>query len=102
MLAAMRRLLVSVLLVASTAQAAPSFAPGVDAVMKPWDRRDGPGCAIGVVQRGTLVLAKGYGMADLEHRIPITPDSVFDIASMSKQFTATSIFLLAAEGKIHL
>jgi CubicO group peptidase (beta-lactamase class C family) len=54
------------------------------------------------VKDGKLVYARGYGMADLEHSIPITPRSVFDIASMSKQFTGMAIMLLVREGKVSL
>src|SRR5262249_12914551 len=91
MLVEMRRSFGSVVLIASQAHGAPDLARRIDAVMKPRTRADGPGCAVGVVQHETLVFAKGYGMADLEHAIPITADTVFDIASMSKQFTAASI-----------
>ena len=58
----------------------------LDAIFKRWDRKDGPGAAVLVVQDGEVVHRKGYGMADLEHGVPIAPDPVFDIASVSKQF----------------
>ncbi|HWO23134.1 MAG TPA: serine hydrolase domain-containing protein [Kofleriaceae bacterium] len=74
----------------------------IDAVMKDWTHKDGPGCAVAVVVRGKVVHAKGYGMADLERDVPITPDTVFDIASTSKQLTAAVILLLAADGKLQL
>ena len=74
----------------------------VDKLFERWDRPDSPGCALGVVKDGRLVYARGYGMADLEHSIPITPRSVFDIASTSKQFTSMAIMLLVKEGKISL
>ncbi|MFN4316300.1 MAG: serine hydrolase [Chitinophagaceae bacterium] len=61
-----------------------------------------PGAAVAIVKDGELILLKGYGMANLEHGIPITPQTVFNIASVSKQFTAFSIYLLAADGKISL
>ena len=61
-----------------------------------------PGCAVGVSRNGTLDHARGYGMADLEHDVPVTPRSVFSVASISKQFTAFSIGLLAQEGKLSL
>ncbi len=53
-----------------------------------------------MIQDGELVYARGYGMADLEHGIPITPRSVFRIGSTSKQFTALCILLLEEEGKL--
>lgn len=76
--------------------------PKIDAVMKPWARTDGPGCAVAVIERGAITHAKGYGMADLERRVPITPDTVFDIGSVSKQLTAATILLLAAQGALSL
>jgi len=79
-----------------------TLAAQVDTVMAEWARPGSPGCAVGVVRDGGLVLAKGYGLADLEHGVPISPASVFDIASTSKQFTAATIVLLAQAGKLSL
>ena len=59
-----------------------------------------PGAAIAIVKDGIIIFKKGYGMADLDHDIPITPQTVFNIASVSKQFTAFAIYLLEGEGKI--
>jgi len=61
-----------------------------------------PGCALAVVEQGRVVLAKGYGFADLGRRLSITPRTGFDIASTSKQFTAASVLLLAARGRLSL
>jgi len=61
-----------------------------------------PGAAVAIVKDGKVVFMKGYGMADLDHDIPVTPQTVFDIASVSKQFTAFATYLLAAEGRISL
>jgi CubicO group peptidase (beta-lactamase class C family) len=61
-----------------------------------------PGCAMAVVDHGKVVLARGYGLADLAQRLPITPRTVFDIASTSKQFTAASVLLLAERGRLSL
>ena len=74
----------------------------IDQLLKPYDRHDAPGIAVGVMSQGQTVYAKGWGMADLEHRIPITPDSVFDIASVSKQFAGIAIAILESEGKLTL
>jgi CubicO group peptidase (beta-lactamase class C family) len=74
----------------------------VDAVFGEWNHEDTPGCAVGVYRDGGLVLARGYGMADLERRVPITPQSVFDIGSTSKQFAAASILLLEQQGRLNL
>jgi len=56
-----------------------------------------PGIAVGIMQDGKAVLEQGYGMANLEHKVPAKPETVFRIASMTKQFTATAILLLAQE-----
>src|SRR5260370_5086402 len=61
-----------------------------------------PGCAVGVYRDGKMVYSKGYGLANLEENVPVTPQSVFDIGSTSKQFTAASILLLEKEGKLSL
>jgi CubicO group peptidase (beta-lactamase class C family) len=74
----------------------------IDSVFAPYSSRLGPGCAVGVARDGRLVFAKGYGSADLEHDTPITPSTPFYIASVSKQFTAMSIVLLAQDGRLSL
>ena len=61
-----------------------------------------PGCALGVMQDGKFTYRKGYGMANLEHEIPIASSSVFRIGSTSKQFTAAAVALLAEQGKLRL
>ena len=61
-----------------------------------------PGVAVGVIRDGKLVVARGYGTADLEADEPVVPETEFLIASMSKQFCAESILLLAAEGKLSI
>jgi CubicO group peptidase (beta-lactamase class C family) len=61
-----------------------------------------PGCAIGVAQNGRTLLSRAYGMADLEHDIPNTPETVFEAGSVSKQFTAAAVVLLARQGKLSL
>ena len=80
----------------------PELAKRIDEVFKQYDRRDSPGCALAVVQNGKLAYARGYGMANLEYDIPITPSTVFHTGSVSKQFTAFAIALLAADGKLKL
>jgi CubicO group peptidase (beta-lactamase class C family) len=76
--------------------------PRVDAVFADLDRADAPGCALGVYRDGRMLYARGYGLADLERQVPITPGSVFDLGSTSKQFAAATIVLLAQEGKLSL
>jgi CubicO group peptidase (beta-lactamase class C family) len=80
----------------------PDFAPRVDAVFAPLDKKDSPGCALAVVQHGKIVYKRGYGMANLDYNLPNTPATNFYIASSSKQFTAFSIALLERQGKLSL
>jgi CubicO group peptidase (beta-lactamase class C family) len=61
-----------------------------------------PGMAVAVVKNGEVMLAKGYGLANLEHEVPATAHSIFQSGSVSKQFTAAAIMLLEEQGKLHL
>jgi CubicO group peptidase (beta-lactamase class C family) len=72
----------------------------VDAIFKDYAKKDSPGCAVGVYQDDRLLLSRAYGMANLDHDVPLSPTSVFHIASVSKQFTAAAILLLAQDGKL--
>jgi len=74
----------------------------VDALFKEWNFEQSPGCALAVIKDGEIIYKKGYGTADLEHDVPITPATVFYIGSVSKQFVTMSILLLVEEGKINL
>jgi len=74
----------------------------VDSIFSTWDRAASPGCAVGVFRDGEIRFAKGYGMSNLEHDIPITPSSIFHVASISKQFAAMSIVLLVRDGRLSL
>lgn len=74
----------------------------VDRIMRAHVRADGPGCAVGVSREGEVLLERGYGLASLEHRVPIGPATVFDVGSVSKQFTAAAVLLLAEEGRLTL
>ncbi|HWA32502.1 MAG TPA: serine hydrolase domain-containing protein, partial [Cyclobacteriaceae bacterium] len=73
-----------------------------DSLFMEWDKPTSPGCALGVIKDGTFVYKRGYGMANLEQNVPISPASVFDIGSTSKQFAATCIVLLAQKGKLSI
>jgi CubicO group peptidase (beta-lactamase class C family) len=64
--------------------------------------RDAPGCALGVIQDGKLAYGRGYGLANLDWQIPITTSTVFDIGSVSKQYTASAIALLDVEGVLSI
>lgn len=61
-----------------------------------------PGLGLGVVRNGRLVLARGYGVANLEHNVPVTPGTVFKIGSVSKQFIAAGVLVLVQDGKLAL
>jgi CubicO group peptidase (beta-lactamase class C family) len=74
----------------------------VDSIFAPYDKPGLPGCAVGVIQKGALVYSRGYGEADLFRRMRNTPETAFYLASLSKQFTAMSVVLLAQEGKLAL
>lgn len=74
----------------------------IDAVFAGYARDHGPGCAVGVYEEGKIVHARGFGHADLEHDVPITDTTVFDLGSVSKQFTAAAIVLLAQDGRLSL
>jgi CubicO group peptidase (beta-lactamase class C family) len=75
-----------------------SLSAEVDRLFERWHRPDSPGAAVLVLKEGETVHAKGYGMANLEHGVPIRTSSVFDIASVSKQFGAFAVALLEADG----
>ena len=74
----------------------------VDELFRDYDRSDTPGCALGVYRDGKIAYARGYGMANLEQKVPITPATLFDPASIAKPFTALSVMLLAQQGKLSL
>jgi CubicO group peptidase (beta-lactamase class C family) len=74
----------------------------VDAVFASLDKKGSPGCALAIIQDGKITYERGYGMANLDYDVPITPSSRFIIASTSKQFTAFSAALLEQQGKISL
>jgi CubicO group peptidase (beta-lactamase class C family) len=95
--------LATLLCAAAPATRAADPAPAaIDRVFASWDKPDSPGLALAVVRGGKVVHSKGYGQANLEYGVPITPSTVFHAASLSKQFTAFAIQLLAQEGKLSL
>jgi CubicO group peptidase (beta-lactamase class C family) len=61
-----------------------------------------PGVAVGVMHHGELVKAAGYGYANIEHHVPVHPDTIFQTGSIGKQFTATAVMLLVEDGKVKL
>ena len=74
------------------------FAKNIDSLFK--DRSNKPGCAVGVIKDGLYIHKKGYGMANLEHNIPIKPNTIFRIGSISKQFTAMLLAILEEKGQL--
>jgi CubicO group peptidase (beta-lactamase class C family) len=74
----------------------------VDEVFADFTKAGSPGCAAAVFRNGRIIYARGYGLANIEEDVPIMPQSVFDIGSTSKQFTAASILLLEKQGKLSI
>jgi CubicO group peptidase (beta-lactamase class C family) len=74
----------------------------VEAFLAQWDKSDMPGCAVGAVKDGRLVYKGAFGMANLDYDVPNTTSTRFNLASVSKPFTAMSIALLAQQGKLSL
>lgn len=83
------------------AQSIPDLAPQIDEIFKDW-KADAPGGVVGIVQDGQLVFSKAYGLASLEYDVPNTTETIFNIASVSKQFTAFSMILLEQRGVLSL
>ena len=99
-------LLIGVALVVALTGCAPAgdggMAVRVDAVFADYASDAGPGCSLGVIRDGRLIHATGYGAANLDHGIPNGPATIFRIGSVSKQFTAGTIALLAVRGELDL
>ncbi len=95
-------LLLVLFILTSTIQAQTDKNKKVDELFAKWNTNNTPGAAVAIVKDGTIVYKKGYGIANLEYDIPITPNSIFHIASVSKQFTVFSILLLEKQGKLSL
>jgi CubicO group peptidase (beta-lactamase class C family) len=86
----------------AAAQSAGGLSRWVDSIFAPYNKRGAPGCAVGIVQRGALTYARGFGEAVLLNHVKNTPTTSFYIASLSKQFTALSVLLLQQEKKLSL
>lgn len=94
-------LALALVLLAPAALAAPHEAE-IDAIVTPSLGAETPGLAVLVTRHGKTLIAKGYGLADLEKQIPVTPDTVFDLASVSKQMTALVALRFARDGRLDL
>jgi len=73
-----------------------------DYVQAEMKRQRIPGVSLAIVKKGQIVLAKGYGLANVEHQVPVKPETIFQSGSMGKQFTATAVMMLVEEGKVSL
>jgi CubicO group peptidase (beta-lactamase class C family) len=74
----------------------------VDDIFQQWSKPGTPGAAVAVIQSGKIVCTKGYGLANLEYDIPVTPQTIYHVASVSKQFTAMALVLLEQDGKLSI
>jgi CubicO group peptidase (beta-lactamase class C family) len=72
----------------------------VDALLERWARPGSPGCAVAIVRDGEVLHKRGYGLAHVELGMPNAPDTVFRIASITKQFTCLAVLMLAREGRL--
>ncbi len=74
----------------------------IDSIFAPWDSIESPGAALAIIKDSRVAYQRGYGAANLEYQIPITPKTIFHVASVSKQFTAFAVLLLADGGQLAL
>jgi CubicO group peptidase (beta-lactamase class C family) len=87
----------------SFAWAQPSVEAGIDAFIKAeMERQKTPGVSVAVVKGGKPLIVKGYGLANVEHNVPVKPETIFQSGSVGKQFTAFAVMMLVEEGKIGL
>lgn len=74
----------------------------IDSIFEQWHNPNTPGCALGIERKGEPLLTRTYGSADLEHDVPISPSTIFEAGSVSKQFTAAAVLMLAERRKLAL
>jgi CubicO group peptidase (beta-lactamase class C family) len=96
------RLFVLMAMVVALSPTTEDVSARVDRLFAEWNKPDTPGASIAVIRDGRIVLSKGYGSANLEYGAAVTPDTVFHVASVSKQFTAMALVLLEQDGKLTL
>jgi CubicO group peptidase (beta-lactamase class C family) len=87
---------------ATTAPATDTNAKKVDQLFAAFEKPGSPGCSVGIIRNSSFVYKKSFGYASLEFGVPLTPESVFYVASVSKQFTAASVVLAAEQGYLSL
>lgn len=83
-------------------QQPPDASARLDRIFERWNSRETPGCAVAIAREGKIILSRAYGMADLEHDVANSTDTIFEAGSVSKQFTAGAIVILAQQGKLSL
>jgi CubicO group peptidase (beta-lactamase class C family) len=76
------------------------YAAQIDAMFAKYDQPNAPGCVVGIIQNGELVYSKGFGSANLDYDVGITPQTSFDVASVTKSFTSVCVALLMDQGKL--
>lgn len=97
------KVVVIVLLAAAPCAAQDALIAKVDALVKTeMQKNKVPGVSLAIVKDGRVVLAKGYGLANVELQVPVKPETVFQSGSMGKQFAATAVMMLVEDGKINL
>ena len=79
-----------------------SLSGKIDAIFAEYQKPNSPGCALAILKDGKIIYQRGYGISNLEYNIPISPTSIFHIASISKQFTAAAILKLVELRKLKL
>ena len=98
-----RLLAASLILLPSPCQAQRGIATSVDKFIDAEMRAQRiPGVSLTVIKNGHVIVSKGYGFANLEHRVPVKPETLFQSGSIGKQFTATAVMMLIEEGKLSL
>lgn len=96
-------ILALILLLSTTCFAQDSFEKKIDEYLRTqMQAQQIPGIALAVVRDGKIVLARGYGLANIEHQVPVKPETIFQSGSTGKQFTAMAVMMLAEEGKLSL
>ncbi len=87
---------------ATAAPASPELTAKIDSLFAKWAKPDSPGVIVAIAQGGETIHARGYGMANLEHGVPLTPDTISESGSVAKQFTAAAVVLLSLRGRLSL
>ncbi len=87
---------------AAAVQDLPAFAACIERLALPWNAPGSPGGAVAVMRDGEVLLRKAWGLADVQAGLPFTPQTVFHVCSLTKQFTTTALLLLEEEGRVDL